>query len=89
MLYCALVQPYLTHCIQVWGNNFKTASKPLETLQKTAMRVIQKVRYLPTHYFYSPNKLKDLVQYSTAHLMYSVSDWLVAHDKNEGDRGRV
>jgi len=28
-LYCALIQPYLTYCVEVWGNNFKNVIQSL------------------------------------------------------------
>ena len=33
-LYCALILPHLTYCVQVWGNNYKTNLMSLYLLQK-------------------------------------------------------
>ena len=45
-LYHSFVYPYLTYCNIVWGNTFNTHLKPLEILQKRAIRLINKQSYL-------------------------------------------
>ena len=39
-MYCTLVLPYLTHCCEVWGNNYNTRIQSLFILQKRAIRII-------------------------------------------------
>ena len=39
-LYNALIKPYFTYCLTIWGNTFKSYLKKLETLQKKIMRII-------------------------------------------------
>jgi hypothetical protein len=40
MLYNTLVYPHLGYCAMVWGNAYKSAIKPIITLQKKALRII-------------------------------------------------
>ena len=39
-LYNAFVYPYFTYCISVWGNTFECHIRPLELVQKRAVRLI-------------------------------------------------
>ena len=39
-LYCALIQPYLTYCVEVWGNNDETNLMSLYLLQNMAICVV-------------------------------------------------
>ena len=39
-LYNALIKPYFTYGLTIWGNTFKSHLKKLETLQKKIMRII-------------------------------------------------
>ena len=43
ILYCSLILPYFTYCVEIWGNTYTTNIKPLVTLQKRAVRIIHKV----------------------------------------------
>ena len=36
-----LIQPYLTYCIIIWGNTFKTYLNKLHVSQKKIVRIIQ------------------------------------------------
>ena len=76
-LYCSLVLPYLTYCVEVWGNTYKTITNPIFMLQKRAIRIINKMDYLsPTNpLFITKNVLKfqDLVNLNTAIFMYKVN----------------
>ena len=40
MLYCALIYPFLTYGIQVWGLTYPTYLKPVTTLQKRVARIM-------------------------------------------------
>lgn len=44
-LYCSMVLPYFSYCSEVWGNNYKTRIDSLITLQKRAIRIINKAGY--------------------------------------------
>ncbi|KAK0133338.1 RNA-directed DNA polymerase from mobile element jockey [Merluccius polli] len=74
LLYCALVLPYFTYCVEVWGNNFKTTLSPLTILQKRVIRIIHKVGYRDhTHPLFLHSKMlkfTDIVPYQTAQIMY-------------------
>lgn len=45
MLYCSLIQPYLSYCAEVWGNTYMSNIMPLLLLQKRAIRIIHKVTF--------------------------------------------
>ena len=45
MLYCSLVLPYMSYCVEVWGNNYKTVIEPLILLQQKAIRIVSKSDY--------------------------------------------
>ena len=44
-LYYAFIHPYFTYCREVWGGTFDTYLRPLEILQKRALRIIAGVPY--------------------------------------------
>lgn len=48
LLYNAMVVPYMTYCVEVWGNVYKTNLDPLVKLQKRVIRIINKAAYLET-----------------------------------------
>lgn len=77
LLYCSLVLPYLTYCVEVWGNNYKSSLHPLIILQKRAVRIVHKVGYCDhtnTLFFQSKLlKLSDLVDYYTAQLLFKAN----------------
>lgn len=45
MLYCSMILPYFTYCVEVWGNTYSNTTKPLVLLQKKAIRIINKRGY--------------------------------------------
>lgn len=45
ILYSSLVLPYMSYCVEVWGNAYKTNMDPINKLQKKAIRIINKVGY--------------------------------------------
>ena len=81
MLYCSLVLPYMSYCVEVWGNNYKTAIKPIVLLQKKAIRLVSKSEYYaPTNPLFidlQTLKLEDLVEFSTALIMYKAHNHLL------------
>ena len=40
MLYYSMIYPYLTYGVLLWGSASKTSLKPIETMQKKALRII-------------------------------------------------
>lgn len=45
-LYNTLILPYLSYCVEIWGNTYKTNLQPLCTLQKKAIRIINNTGHL-------------------------------------------
>lgn len=74
ILYCSLVLPYLNYCVEIWGNTYKSNLKPLCTLQKRAIRIINKLGYLEhTNTLFLKShamKLRDLAEFKTAQIMF-------------------
>ena len=74
ILYCSLILPYLTYCVEVWGNTYKTTTKPIYMLQKKAIRIINHSDYLsPTNPLFIKTKalkFEDLVELNTAVIMF-------------------
>ena len=44
-VYCALVLPYISYCLEVWGNTYKSNTKLLYLLQRRALRIIYNANY--------------------------------------------
>ena len=74
LLYCSLMVPYLTYCVEVWGSTYKTIINPIYMLQKKAIRIISKSEYLaPTNTLFIKEqilKLEDLVNLNIAKIMF-------------------
>jgi hypothetical protein len=73
-LYCSLILPYMTYCIEVWGNTYKTNLNSLVLLQKKAIRIISGAAYLDhtNNIFLNFKLLKfmDLVELNTLLVMH-------------------
>ena len=71
----------MSYCVEVWGNNYKTVIKPIVLLQKKALRIVSKAEYLaptnPLFIEFQTLKLQDLVDLSTATLMYKAHNQLL------------
>ena len=74
MLYCSFILPYISYCLEVWGNAYKTTTNPVFILQKRAIRIVSKVAYRePSNQLFiklKALKFKDLVDLKIVHLMY-------------------
>ena len=74
MLYCTLLTPYLTYCVEVWGNTYRSNLQPIFIMQKKAIRLINKVGYRDhtNVLFLNTKTLKffDMVDFKTAQIMY-------------------
>ncbi len=44
ILYCALIVPYITYCVEVWGHTYKTNLNSIYRLQKKAIRIVKLLR---------------------------------------------
>ena len=76
-LYCALILPYLSYCVEVWGNTCKETTKPVNLLQKRAIRIIHKAGYIDNTnaLFINSGLLKfyDLVELQTLLVMFKAN----------------
>lgn len=74
LLYNSLVVPYLTYCIEAWGNACKTYTEPVFLLQKRAIRVINGNAYRdhtnPIFKQLQILKLNELIEYNILKTMY-------------------
>lgn len=41
ILYCSLLLPYLSYCVEVWGSTYRHSLQPLVIMQNRAMRIIR------------------------------------------------
>ena len=73
-LYNTLIQPYLTYCVEVWGNTYQSNIQPICTIQKKAIRIVHKVGYRDhTNTLFLRSKILkfiDLVDFKTAQIIY-------------------
>ena len=73
-LYCTLLTPYLTYCVEVWGNTYRSNLQPIYIMQKKAMRIVNNVGYYEhtNRLFLNSKTLKffDLVDFKTAQIIY-------------------
>ena len=73
-LYCTLLTPYLTYCVEVWGNTYKSNLQPINIMQKKAIRIVNNVGYYEhtNALFLKLKTLKffDLVDLKTAQIIY-------------------
>ncbi|KAL3974187.1 hypothetical protein ACER0C_002548 [Sarotherodon galilaeus] len=83
-LYCSIILPYMTYCVEVWGNTYKTHTYPIYILQKRAIRIINKAtsREPSNPLFIKLNilKFKDLVDLRTAQTMYKAANKSLPHN---------
>lgn len=74
MLYCSFILPYMTYCVEVWGNTYKTNTHPIFILQKRAIRIIHKTAYRePTNPLFIKLKIlkfKDLIDYKIIQIVF-------------------
>ena len=73
-LYCTLISPYLTYCVEIWGNTYISNLISIDKLQKGAIRIISGVSFLEhTSALFKNLKLLhffDLVKFQTYLIMY-------------------
>ena len=76
ILYC-----YLNYCVEVWGTTYKSSLLPLVTLQKRAIRIINKAGYYDhTNLLFLHSriiKFNDLVDYQVAQIMFKARNKLL------------
>lgn len=80
-LYYALIYPFLTYGIIIWGNTYKTTLQPIFILQKRAMRLITFSRFdehsSPLFKSLEIIKFLDLVTFNLAIFMYKYHNQLL------------
>ena len=83
-LYCTLFLPYLSYCIEVWGNTYKTNIVPLFLKQKKVIRIICKAKYLDhtSELFHKLNVLNvfHIIEQKTAIFMYKAYHLLLPYN---------
>ena len=76
-MYNSSILPYLTYCIEIWGNTYESRIRDLVLLQKRAIRIIDNVGYRDhtSTIFkkYRLLKLIDIVHYQTYILMFKAN----------------
>ena len=74
LLYCSLIVPHITYCVEVWGNAYKSNTNPIFLLQKRAIRIINRSDYCePTNKLfikYNTLKFHDIVAQKTVLLAF-------------------
>ena len=75
-LYNALVLPYFTYCLPIWGANYESTLRPIVTIQKRAVRMIAGLGPMthcsPLFKELKILKLCDLLKYHTLLIMHDV-----------------
>ncbi len=73
-LYCSLLLPSMTYCVEIWGNAYKTNTEPIFRLQKRAIRIITQSNFIgPT------NALFIDLNTQMAQMMYKVYNNLLCY----------
>ena len=74
ILYCSLALPYMTYCVEIWGNTYRTNVLPVFLKQKRLLRIVCRCKRLDhaTPLFYKMHALKlfDLIKLKTAVVMF-------------------
>jgi FMN-dependent NADH-azoreductase len=73
--------PYLLYCIEIWGNSYKTYLKPIQVLQKKAIRIFSGAPRLEHTNSLFINlkllKLDDMIESQTLLIMYKAYNILL------------
>ena len=77
LLYNALILPYLSYCLVVWGSNYETNLKPVIIVQKRAIRLISGTgRIAHTSPLFRELRLLKLVDLQKYKLLLMLHDYL-------------
>lgn len=71
-LYCSLVLPYLSYCVEVWGNTYKSTLQAL-CIRTKSHKNSEQCWIAGTHNLFLKKhalKLRELVEFKTAQIMY-------------------
>src|SRR6218665_164217 len=82
MLYCALLEPYITYCCSVWGSPYKNGNLDrILIVQKRAARVITRSSYIahsnPLFYFTNILTIYDLSHLAVLLFVYRATNNLL------------
>jgi hypothetical protein len=73
-LYCTLILPYMNYACEIWGNTHQTKLKDIVTLQKRAMRNVDKIGYRdhtdPLFVKYNCLKFDDIINLKTLSIIH-------------------
>ena len=77
-LYCTLILPYMNYACEIWGNTYQTKLKDIITLQKRAIRNVDKIGYRdhtdPVFVKYNCLKFDDIVQMKTLSIIHQAKN---------------
>uniref|UniRef100_A0A8C6M4T9 Reverse transcriptase domain-containing protein n=1 Tax=Nothobranchius furzeri TaxID=105023 RepID=A0A8C6M4T9_NOTFU len=101
MLYCAFILPYMSYCVEVWGNTYKSNIQTIIIMQKRAIRLINQEGYRAhTNALFIKTqalKFQDLVKFKTVQIIYKVrkgmlpieiSKWFLEREGRYNFRGK-
>ena len=90
--YYALIYPYLSYCILIWGNTYQSHLNPLFKLQKRVVRTIAKVsrteHTTPLFLRFNLLKLEDIYKYSIAVYMFKNRNYFSSNGHLHNTRNR-
>jgi len=81
MLYSTLILPYLTYCVNIWGNTLKTNLNKLAILQKRAIRIMAGLKRnehtTSTFLKYNCLKFEDIIKLKSCSQVYKANNNLL------------
>ena len=91
-IYYSLIYPYIIYCNPIWSNTYKIHIKPLELLQKKAVRIVTGSEYLahtnPLYFRTKILKLPDVSLYCiNLHVFKNFDEYNVQGDHGYNTRG--
>ncbi len=77
-LYCTLILPYMNYACEIWGNTCETKLKNIITLQKRAIRIVDKIGFRdhtdPLFVKYKCLKFNDIVNLKTLSIVHQAEN---------------
>ena len=73
-LYNSFILPYLSYCVEIWGNSNNTHLKSIIKIQKKSMRLLTSLKHISTQTYnhYQVLQFHDLVKYKIGILMFKI-----------------
>ena len=76
-LYTALIQPYLTYCITIWGHTYSTYLSKLHLLTKKIVRIIHNADFIAhTEELFKRSKMLNIYQLYKYFVSIFVYKWI-------------